>query len=123
MTWALRRPVHQRQAWDGPAQAPVGDQCRIALGLVFVEILLEGIGRFEPGDGAADVPLQLFQMVVHLREFKASVTEEDFIHLAAFLQQAQEHGGRIFSTRDRGQGQNRLILLYGFVVGFKHLLT
>ena len=72
-----------------PAQAPVGDQCRIAFGLVFVEILLEGIGRFQPGDGPANMPLQLFQMGVHLRKLEASVTEEDLINLAAFLQQTK----------------------------------
>ena len=98
MTWALRRPVHQRQARDGQLKPRLVTNAASPIGLIFVEILLEGIGRFQAGDGAADIPLQLFQMGVHLRKLEASVTEEDLIHLAAFLQQAQEHGGRIFST-------------------------
>ena len=72
-----------------PAQAPVRHQRGIAFGLVFVKILLEGIGRFQPGDGPANIPFQLFQMVVHLWEFKVGVAEQDLVHLAAFLQQAQ----------------------------------
>ena len=118
---SLLQPLKNNAGRNNNGRITVRHQGGIPFCLVFVEILLKGVGRFEPGDGAADVPLQLFQMVVHLRKLEAGVTEEDLIHLAAFLQQAQEHGGRIFSTRDRGQGQNRLILLYCFVVGFKHL--
>ena len=72
-----------------PAETPVRHQGGISFCLVFVKILLKGVGRFEPGDGPANIPFQLFQMVVHLWEFKAGVAEQDLVHLAAFLQQAQ----------------------------------
>ena len=122
ITWVFETARTPATGVGWPAETPVRHQGGIPFCLVFVEILLKGVGRFEPGDGPANIPFQLFQMFVHLRIFEAGVAEQNFIHLTTFLQQTQNHGGRVLPAGERGNGQNRLIPFLCLIVGFKHLL-
>ena len=46
----------------------------------------------------ANIVLNLVHMPVELWEFQTCITEQNDIDRHAFLQQAEQHGGRIFST-------------------------
>ena len=81
-----------------PAEAPVRDQLGVGVGCILVEVLLCCQRGFQTGNGPPDVAFQPGQVIIHLREFPACVTEQDLIDGSGFLQKSKKHRRRIFST-------------------------
>ena len=83
----------------GPAEAPVRDQTGGRFGGILVKVLICCQRGFQTGNGPPDVAFQPGQVIVHLREFPAGVTEQNLIDGTGFLQKPKKHRRRIFPSR------------------------
>ena len=59
----------------GPAKPLTGQGAAACFGDIAVKVFLKGTGRFQPGDGPANVSLQFVQMLVHLGKFHGGIAE------------------------------------------------